>query len=86
MNRERTLNIYCLALGALGWFWLLASAPQVASGTLFLFVILAVLIELVGFRFPATDAHSLVGIVLLGAALALGPTNGALIAALSSLL
>lgn len=86
MNRERTLNIYCICIGVLGWFWLLTSGPNVASGTLFLFVILAILIEFAGFRFPSTDAHSLTGIVLLGAVLALGPTNGALIAAVSSFL
>lgn len=84
MNRERTLNIYCLCIGVLGWLWLLTSGPHVETGTLLLFVILAVLIELAGFRFPSTDAHSLVGIVLLSAALALGPINAALIAALSS--
>src|SRR5262249_20580545 len=44
------------------------------------------LIESAGFRVPPSDPHSLVGIVLLTAALALGANNGALVAALSGLI
>jgi serine phosphatase RsbU (regulator of sigma subunit)/putative methionine-R-sulfoxide reductase with GAF domain len=48
--------------------------------------VLALLVESVGFRVPPADPHSLVGVVLLSAALGLGPENGAFIAALSGLL
>ena len=53
---------------------------------LLLFLFLALLVESAGFRVPPSDPHSLVGIVLLTGALALGATNGALVAALSGLI
>jgi len=71
----------------LGWIWLLLSgsinAPWVV---LLLFLFLALLVESAGFRVPPSDPHSLVGIVLLTGALALGATNGALVAALSGMI
>lgn len=85
MSREHSLTIYALCVGALGWSWLLASQPVVPLGTLLLFVILAFLIELFGFRIPPADPHSLTGIVLLSGALALGPVQGAYIAAIAGL-
>lgn len=87
MSRERWLILYCLIVGLLGWTWLLLSGPgAVSPTTLLLFLTLALLVEGAGFRVPPADSHSMVGIVLLTAALALGPANGALIAALSGLI
>src|SRR5215468_12071513 len=87
MNRERWLILYCFAVGVLGWIWLLLSGPISAPWpVLLLFLFLALLVEGAGFRVPPSDPHSLVGIVLLTAALALGANNGALVAALSGLI
>jgi serine phosphatase RsbU (regulator of sigma subunit)/putative methionine-R-sulfoxide reductase with GAF domain len=87
MSRERWLILYCLAIGAAGWLWLLLSGPIVASfALLLLFLALALMVESAGFRVPPSDPHSLVGIVLLTAALTLGPQAGALVAALSGLI
>src|SRR5262249_7294171 len=75
------------AVGVLGWIWLLLSGPISASWpVLLLFLFLALLVEGAGFRVPPSDPHSLVGIVLLTGALALGSTNGALVAAFSGLI
>src|SRR5215212_4639107 len=71
----------------LGWIWLLLSGPISAPwAILLLFLFLALLVESAGFRVPPSDPHSLVGIVLLTGALALGTTNGALVAALSGMI
>jgi serine phosphatase RsbU (regulator of sigma subunit)/putative methionine-R-sulfoxide reductase with GAF domain len=47
---------------------------------------LAVLVESAGFRVPPADPHSLVGVVLITAALALGAPAGALVAAIAGLI
>jgi serine phosphatase RsbU (regulator of sigma subunit)/putative methionine-R-sulfoxide reductase with GAF domain len=86
VNRERWLIIYCMAVGTLGWIWLLSGSISAPWPVLLLFLFLALLIEGAGFRVPPSDPHSLVGIVLLTGALALGPTSGALVAALSGLI
>lgn len=84
MNRERWLNLYSVAIGLLGWLWVAASAPfSIPIGLLLLFVVLAVAVEALGFRVPPADPHSLVGIVLLTAALTFGIPEGALVAAFS---
>ncbi|HEX9369953.1 MAG TPA: serine/threonine protein phosphatase, partial [Roseiflexaceae bacterium] len=76
-----------MIIGALGWIWLAASGPIAAPWTVvLLFLILALLVESAGFRIPPADPHSLVGIVLLTAALAVGAPFGALVAALSGLI
>ena len=68
MNRERWLILYCMAVGTLGWIWLLLSGPISAPWpVLLLFLFLALLVESAGFRVPPSDPHSLVGIVLLTA-------------------
>ncbi len=86
MNRERWLILYCLSVGVLGWAWLLSSGLHEPPWKLvLLFLALALMIESAGFRVPPSDPHSLVGIVLLTAALALGGPIGALIAAISGL-
>jgi serine phosphatase RsbU (regulator of sigma subunit)/putative methionine-R-sulfoxide reductase with GAF domain len=87
VTRERWLIAYCLAVGTLGWVWLAASGLNRLPWTVvLLFLALALMVEGAGFRVPPSDPHSLVGIVLLTAALALGPVNGAFIAALSGLI
>ncbi len=87
MTRGRWLIAYCLALGALGWLWLLARLGAGPAWPLvLLFVALALLVESAGFRAPPSDSHSLVGILLLAAALALGAPTGALAAALAALI
>jgi serine phosphatase RsbU (regulator of sigma subunit)/putative methionine-R-sulfoxide reductase with GAF domain len=87
VTRERWLIVYCLSVGALGWAWLLASGPEGQPwSVLLLFLALALLVESAGFRIPPADPHSLVGIVLLTGALALGAPFGALVAALSGLI
>lgn len=85
MRRERWLVVYCLLLGTLGWAVLLTQ-PLALNLPVLLFLLLALLVESVGFRVPPADPHSMVGVVLLGAALALDPAQGALVAALSGLL
>jgi serine phosphatase RsbU (regulator of sigma subunit)/putative methionine-R-sulfoxide reductase with GAF domain len=86
MSRERWLILYCLAVGALGWIWLLFEPIAAPLPLLLLFLALALMVESAGFRVPPSDPHSLVGIVLLTAALTMGPGAGALVAAISGLL
>jgi serine phosphatase RsbU (regulator of sigma subunit)/putative methionine-R-sulfoxide reductase with GAF domain len=84
VSRERLLSGYALVLGAIGWAWLIAT-PQL-SGThlaaLVLFAALALAVDTLSFRIPPADPYSLGGIVLLTAALALGPAAAAMVAAL----
>jgi serine phosphatase RsbU (regulator of sigma subunit)/putative methionine-R-sulfoxide reductase with GAF domain len=87
LSRERWLILYCLSVGVLGWAWLLSSGlRQPPWALLLLFLALALMVESAGFRVPPSDPHSLVGIVLLTAALSLGVPTGALIAAISGLI
>ncbi|MCS6840503.1 MAG: SpoIIE family protein phosphatase [Roseiflexus sp.] len=86
-NREQWLILYCLVMGAVGWAALILSSPGAAPWSIVaLFVILALLIEAAAFRVPPADPHSLSGIVILSAALALGPVDGALVAGVSGLI
>lgn len=87
MNRERLLTLYALAVGALGWAWLILT-PQTATplAALVLFGALALAIDALSFRVPPADVYSLSGIVLLTASLALGPAAAALVAAVEGLL
>jgi serine phosphatase RsbU (regulator of sigma subunit)/putative methionine-R-sulfoxide reductase with GAF domain len=87
VSRERLLSIYCLLFASLGWLpLLLTPRPPVDFLAALLFAVLALTIDLLSFRVPPTGFYSLVGVVLLSAALALGPVNGALIAAIESLI
>ncbi len=71
MKRTSWLNLYCVGLGLLGWAWLLASRPFAAPPAIVLFfTMLALLVESAGLRLTVSDAHSLVGVVVLSAALA----------------
>lgn len=87
MNRERWLILYCLLIGVLGWLWIFFAWPlTIPFHILALFLILALFVESAGFRVPPADPHSLVGIVLLTAAFAYQPIDGAFVAALSGLI
>lgn len=82
MNRERLLTLYAFLVGGAGWAWLSATPqPAIDLPLLLLFGSLALTIDLLSFRVPPADSHSLVGIVLISAALSLGPAPAALIAA-----
>lgn len=82
MNRERLLIFYCLLIGGAGWLWLaLTPGSSTSLFVLLLFGILALAVDTLNFRAPPADAHSLGGIVLLTAALAVGPSFAALIGA-----
>lgn len=87
MNRERLLILYSLIVGGLGWAWL-AFTPQPSAplAALVLFGALALAVDTLSFRVPPTDAHSLGGVVLLTASLALGPPAAALIAVIEGAL
>ncbi len=77
---------YCLLAGGSGWLWLLFLPPPPTSlPIIVLFSLIALLIDILGFRTPPGDPHSLVGVILLTAALTLSPVTGALIAALEGL-
>lgn len=82
MSRERLLILYALLAGSVGWIWLLVT-PQYDTplAALVLFAALTLAVDTFSFRVPPADTHSLSGIVLLSAALALGPAAGALIGA-----
>ncbi len=86
MSRERLVLAYALAIGVGGWAAVWLSGPDAAWQVLALFILMAVLVESAGFRVPPSDPHSLVGVVVVTAAMALGPANGALIGAVSALI
>ncbi|MCX7790374.1 MAG: SpoIIE family protein phosphatase [Chloroflexaceae bacterium] len=87
MSRERLLILYSLAFGSIGWIWLLLTPPTATPlAALALFGALALAVDLLSFRTPPADTHSLSGIVLITAALALGPAAGALLAAIEGAL
>ncbi|MBX0328617.1 SpoIIE family protein phosphatase [Oscillochloris sp. ZM17-4] len=87
MNRERLLIVYCLMVGGIGWLWLaLTPPPPTPLFALLLFGAIALSVDTLSFRVPPTDAHSMGGLVLVMAALALGPAPAALLAAWEGLL
>ena len=88
MSRERLLISYALAVGGLGWAWLIATPqlPGSSLAALVLFGALALAVDTLSFRIPPADAYSLGGIVLITGALALGPAAGAMVAGLEGLL
>lgn len=87
MSRQPGLILYCFLVGGSGWIWLLATPqPALPLPSLLLFGLIALLVDSLGFRLPPGDPHSLVGAVLLTAALALGPPAGAWLAAAEGLL
>jgi serine phosphatase RsbU (regulator of sigma subunit)/putative methionine-R-sulfoxide reductase with GAF domain len=87
VNRERLLTIYSLGVGGIGWIWLLLTPqPPLLPIALLLFGTLALAVDTLSFRIPPADAHSLGGLVIITAALALGPAPGALIGAVEGLI
>jgi serine phosphatase RsbU (regulator of sigma subunit)/putative methionine-R-sulfoxide reductase with GAF domain len=87
VKRAHWLNAYCIGVGLLGWAWLALVLPPALAWSVILFLVgLAVLVESAGFRVPPADPHSLVGVVLVTAALALGAPAGALVAAIAGLI
>ncbi len=87
MSRERLLILYSLAFGSIGWIWLLLTPPTTTPlAALALFGALALAVDLLSFRTPPADTHSLSGIALITAALTLGPATGALLAAIEGAL
>ncbi|NNJ11642.1 SpoIIE family protein phosphatase [Chloroflexales bacterium ZM16-3] len=87
MNRERLLLLYCLIVGGVGWIWLtLTPSTPTPLFPLLLFGVITLAVDMLSFRVPPTDAHSMGGLVLLMAALALGPAPTALLAAWEGLL
>ena len=60
MSRQRALIAYALTVSALGWSALLVNPPDLARWPeLIAFVLLALLIEGVGFRVPPADPQRL---------------------------
>ncbi len=87
MNRERLLTIYSLLVGGIGWIWLLLTPqPPLLPIALLIFGTLALAVDTLSFRIPPADAHSLGGLVIVTAVLALGPVPGALIGAVEGVI
>jgi serine phosphatase RsbU (regulator of sigma subunit)/putative methionine-R-sulfoxide reductase with GAF domain len=87
VSRERLLIVYSLILGGIGWTWLLLTPqPPLMWLSLLLFAVLALAVDTLSFRIPPADAHSMGGLVIITAALALGPAPAALIAAVEGLI
>jgi serine phosphatase RsbU (regulator of sigma subunit)/putative methionine-R-sulfoxide reductase with GAF domain len=87
VSRKLFLSIYAFVVGGIGWGWLLLSpTPTTPVILLLLFGAVALAVDLLSFRVPPADSHSLVGIVLLSAALSFGPVAAAMIAAIEGLL
>jgi serine phosphatase RsbU (regulator of sigma subunit)/putative methionine-R-sulfoxide reductase with GAF domain len=87
MSQQARLLGYCLAVGLLGWAWVLAALWQQPPALIpvLLWIALAALAEALAFRLPPDDPQSLVGLVLVAAALTHGPVTGALVAAIEGL-
>ncbi|GIV88283.1 MAG: serine phosphatase [Chloroflexus sp.] len=82
MSREHLLTWYGLIVGGVVWGWLLLlpTVPTVPA-LVVLFAVLAFAVDLLAFRTPPADVHSLAPLVLVSASLALGPIPAAWIAA-----
>ncbi len=87
MSREQILTWYGLIVGVVAWLWLL-TLPTSPVDPLYvlLFAVLAFAVDLLAFRTPPADVHSLAPLVLITASLALGPVNAAWVAAIEGLL
>ncbi|MBO9318472.1 MAG: SpoIIE family protein phosphatase [Chloroflexus sp.] len=87
MSREQILTWYGLIVGVVAWLWLL-TLPTSPVDPLYvlLFAVLAFAVDLLAFRTPPADVHSLAPLVLITASLALGPVNAAWLAAIEGLL
>lgn len=87
MSREQILTWYGFIIGIVAWLWLL-TLPTSPVDPLYvlLFAILAFVVDLLAFRTPPADVHSLAPLVLITASLALGPVNAAWLAAIEGLI
>ena len=87
MSREQILTWYGLIVGVVAWLWLL-TLPTSPVDPLYvlLFAVLAFAVDLLAFRTPPADVHSLAPLVLITASLALGPVKAAGVAAIEGLL
>ncbi|WP_298820117.1 SpoIIE family protein phosphatase [Chloroflexus sp.] len=87
MSREYLLTWYGLLVGGVALFWLLSLPLTPATPALVaLFAIMAFAVDLLAFRAPPADVHSLAPLVLVSAGLALGPVIGAWLAAIEGFL
>ncbi len=87
VKHERLLMLYALLVGLPGWLWLLFAPWFVPSlPALLFFAALALAIDALSFRTSFAEVYGLAGVVLLTAALSLGPSAAALIAALEGAL
>lgn len=86
----RAAAVYEVTVAALGWsllLWASVRAHQPAQALpVLLFLLLAVALKREGFRVAYLVTHSLAGIAVLAALIALGPVGGAWVATLSGLL
>jgi serine phosphatase RsbU (regulator of sigma subunit)/putative methionine-R-sulfoxide reductase with GAF domain len=88
VNRERLVTLYGVLVGGLSWLWLLSTPGDAGSQlpALVIFGLTAFAVDALAFRMPPADLHSLAGVVLLSAALTLGPETAAALAAVEGLL
>ncbi|MEF3273217.1 MAG: SpoIIE family protein phosphatase [Chloroflexus sp.] len=87
MSREYLLTWYGLLVGGLALLWLLSLPLTPATPALVaLFAVMAFAVDLLAFRVPPADVHSLAPLVLVSASLALGPVVGAWLAAIEGLI
>lgn len=83
MSREQMLTWYGLVVGVVAWMWLFTlPATPVAPILVILFAAMAFAVDLLAFRTPPADVHSLAPLVLITASLTLGPVNAARLAAI----
>lgn len=86
MSREYLLTWYGLLVGGVALVWLLMlPVGPVAPALVALFAIIAFAVDLLAFRTPPADVHSLAPLVIVSAGLALGPVTGAWLAAIEGL-
>ncbi len=88
MKREQWLIVYSISVGLAGWGVLVGwfTPLQIPLLHVVIFVATALLIEGVGFRVPPADPHTLTGVVVLGITLACGPSVGALVVGVATLI
>lgn len=88
MNRERVVTLYGVLLGCLSWLWLLLTPGSAGSDlpALLIFALATLAVDALAFRMPPADLHSLAGLLLLSAALALDVPTAAALAAVEGLI
>lgn len=88
MKREHWLIVYSIGVGlaGLGVVAGFYTPPLVPYWHVGVFIIIALLIESVGFRVPPADPHTLTGVVILSITMACGPSVGAIVVGITALL